>query len=480
MLLETSRASKRGLRCSSLRLRPLSKVSGPWLGGVDADRTVQLYPSASGAQAAAGSLFPRVHPPTGGGLLMKTRGCVAPWAPGPRSALDGLPSSKEVRLGMTKILYVGIDVASRSNTAQWVDPTGHAIGKPWTFPNTLPGAQALEARLAEVLQQGAYAHVKIGLEATAFYDWHLADYLAASTVLRPWQPAVSRLNALRVARFRTAADEPDKTDRVDAAVIADFLRVGRNLPAPHVSGDPYLPLKRLTRYRFHLVGTLVRETNHFLTHLFLQCSGLAQAPPLGRPLGATGCALIEDFPSAEALAALPLEELMAFLIQQGKNRFPDPAQMAQRVQQAARESYRLRPALARSEHFILANLIRTIRALKASLKEINKAIGEELAAFPNTLTTLPGVGPVLAAGILAELGDIRRFARDDQVAKLAGLVWKRHQSGQFEAQEPSDGCLGQQVPALLPGRSGQRIADARCVVSRLLCGQIPGGPETPT
>lgn len=360
---------------------------------------------------------------------------MAPWAPGPRSALDGLPSRKEVSLNMTKTLYVGIDVASRLNTAHWVDPTGQALGKPWTFPNTLPGAQALETRLAEVLKQGAYAHVKIGLEATAFYDWHLADALAASALLRPWHPEVYRLNALRISRFRKAAEEPDKTDRVDAAVIADFLRVGRNLPAPHVSGDPYLPLKRLTRYRFHLVGTLVRETNHLLTHLFLQCSGLAQANPLGRPLGATGCALIEAFPSVEALATLPLEALVAFLVQQGKNRFPDPAQMAQRVQQAARESYRLRPELARSEHFILANLLRNIRALKASLKEINKAIAEELAAFPNTLTTLPGVGPVLAAGILAELGDIRRFASDDQVAKLAGLVWKRHQSGQFEAQD---------------------------------------------
>ncbi|MBI3989798.1 MAG: IS110 family transposase [candidate division NC10 bacterium] len=193
------------------------------------------------------------------------------------------------------------------------------------------------------------------------------------------------------------------------------------MPAPHVSGDPYLPLKRLTRYRFHVVGSLVRESSHFLTHLFLQCSGLAQANPLGRPLGATGCALIEDFPSAEALAALPVEDLVTFLIQQGKNRFPDPAGMAQRVQQAARESYRLRPELARSEHFILANLIRTIRALKASLKEINKAIADELVAFPNTLTTLPGVGPVLAAGILAEVGDIQRFASDDQLAKLAGL-----------------------------------------------------------
>jgi len=336
---------------------------------------------------------------------------------------------------MSQTLFVGIDVASQTFAYQLMGEKGEPLGKVKTLPNTPAGAQSLEEHLVAVLTQGGYGQLKIGLEATAFYDWHLADYLAASVALRPWHHKVYRLNALRVSRFRKAADEVDKTDQVDAAVIADFLRVGRNLPAPHVSGDPYLPLKRLTRYRFHLVGTLVRETSHFLTHLFLQCSGLSQQNPLGRPLGATGCALIEEFASAEAIAALPLEELVAFLIQQGKNRFPNPAQMAQRVQQAARESYRLRPELARSEHFILATLIRTIRALKATLKELNQAIAQELAAFPNTLTTLPGVGPVLAAGILAEIGNIQCFASDDQVAKLAGLVWKRHQSGKFEAQD---------------------------------------------
>jgi len=251
------------------------------------------------------------------------------------------------------------------------------------------------------------------MEATAFYDWHLADFLAASPRLAPWQPRVFRLNALRVSRFRKSSGEVNKTDRVDASVIADFVQLGRNLPAPHITADPYLPMKRLTRYRFHLVGTLIREVNHFLTHLFLQCSGLSQQNPLGRPLGATGSALIENFLSPEEIINQSVEDLVAFLIKQGKNRFPDPTALAHRIQQAARESYRLRPELARSEHLILANLIRNTRALKTSLKDINSAIADEIKAFPNTLTTLPGVGPVYSAGILAEIGDIHRISSDD-------------------------------------------------------------------
>jgi len=349
--------------------------------------------------------------------------------------LNLLTTGKEVIPINTRTLYVGIDVASQSFTTQLMDGSGGGVGKIQEFPNRPQGATALEDLLHEHLTQGNYKRLMVGMEATSFYDWHLADFLASSPRLSAWHPQVFRLNALRVSSFRKSAGEVDKTDRIDAAVIADFVRLGRNLPAPHLSEDPYLPLRHLTRYRFHLVGTLIREVGHFITHLFLKCSGLAQQNPLGRPLSTTGSALIEEFFSPEEIVNQPMEDLVAFLNKHGKNRFSDATTLAHKIQQAARESYRLRPELARSEHFILANLTRNIRVLKASLKEINRAIAEEIQAFPNTLTTLPGVGPVYSAGILAEIGDIHRISSDDAIAKMAGLVWGRHQSGKFEAQD---------------------------------------------
>jgi transposase len=372
-----------------------------------------------------------VHPLRGEATADEKRGCTASFAWDLGSPLQ---IRKEVKK-MSKTLFVGIDISSQSFTYQLTQEDGERIGKVKDLTNTPAGAKALEELLFFILTQHGYEGLKVGLEATAFYDWHLADYLAGSDLLKLWHPQVYRLNALRVSRFRKASGEVDKTDWVDCSIIADFVRLGRNLPAPHISHDPYLPLKRLTRYRFHLVGTLIRETGHFLTHLFLQSSGLSQQNPLRHPTHTTGQALINEFLSAEQIAQCPLEDLARFLITHGKNRFPDPQLMAKKIQQAARESYRLRPELARSEHFILANLARNIRALKDSLKEINKAIAEEISAFSNTLTTLPGVGPVLSAGILAEIGDIQRFPDDDAIAKMAGLVWGRHQSGDFEAED---------------------------------------------
>jgi transposase len=46
----------------------------------------------------------------------------------------------------------------------------------------------------------------------------------------------------------------------------------------------------------------------------------------------------------------------------------------------------------------------------------------------NLLRSVPGIGGITAAGILAELGDIRRFHRLDELASLVGLVPGIYQS----------------------------------------------------
>ena len=52
----------------------------------------------------------------------------------------------------------------------------------------------------------------------------------------------------------------------------------------------------------------------------------------------------------------------------------------------------------------------------------------------NVLISIPGIGPVISAGIMAEIGDINRFPSQSQLGKYAGLAWRQHQSGDFEAE----------------------------------------------
>jgi transposase len=78
-----------------------------------------------------------------------------------------------------------------------------------------------------------------------------------------------------------------------------------------------------------------------------------------------------------------------------------------------------------------------VRFFERQIKTVDKAIERELAGFPQApvLLSIPGFGPVFTAGILAEVQDVCRFASDDPLAKLAGLVWKKHQSGDFVGEE---------------------------------------------
>ena len=59
-----------------------------------------------------------------------------------------------------------------------------------------------------------------------------------------------------------------------------------------------------------------------------------------------------------------------------------------------------------------------IRALDARLK----AIEAEIAALVTTLTSMYGIGPVIAGRILAETGDISRFATKDKFASYNGTA----------------------------------------------------------
>lgn len=125
--------------------------------------------------------------------------------------------------------------------------------------------------------------------------------------------------------------------------------------------------------------------------------------------------------------------LQLSLIRKGRN-FADPAAKAKAIQIAARNSYRLPITVNNSVNQATSVCIATMRALEKQIKVLDKQIEQIFAIIPNTLTSVPGIGKVYSAGIIAEIGDINRFQSQAFVAKYAGLVWKRHQSGEFEAQ----------------------------------------------
>jgi transposase len=329
---------------------------------------------------------------------------------------------------------VGLDVSQMEARVCFLLADGAEPQSRWTMPNTQPGADALAADLAALCQLHQIAQLRIGVEATGLLWWHLAAALKDAPILLPYVPQIYALNPQLVHTFRANFGALPKSDHADAFLIAERIRYGRQLPAPYQLDARYAPLQRLTRFRCHLVQNLAREKSYFLSFLFLTFSTYGQVDPFGDPFGATSCAVLEEFTTDE-LALHSLDDLATYLQEHGRGRFTDPAALAATLQRAARDSYRLDKVLAEPLRLVLATTLATIRTLQQQLKAIDKTIAQELATIPQTLSTVPGLGPVWTAGLIAELGDISRFDDDGAIAQYAGLTWETYQSGGFQADD---------------------------------------------
>lgn len=332
---------------------------------------------------------------------------------------------------MPNPLLVGIDVSSGDNRVRLLDSSGNSISK-FSVPNNYQGAKILVSKIVSAMTSNRFDSLVIGLEATSVYGEPLVLFLKQDADISPFKPSIHVLNPKQVNAFKKAFPELPKTDDVDAWVIAENLRFGRINQEVYMD-DRILALRKLTRARYYTARNLTREKNHFLNTLFLKFSSLAQEKIFADRFGATSLAIVEEFLSVDEIAYMPIEELSAFVNEKGKGKFDAPEDIAKLIQKAARSSYRLPKTVNDSVNQILAISLVSIRTLKDQLKLFDKAIEEQMKVIPNTLTSVKGIGPVYAAGIIAEIGDIHRFKNQAALAKFGGLCWSKYQSGKYTA-----------------------------------------------
>lgn len=200
----------------------------------------------------------------------------------------------------------------------------------------------------------------------------------------------------------------------------------------------YLPLRTLTRYRYHLIGELARVKSYCLSLVYLKATGYAdkETKPFSNPFGATSQTVLREFATLDEIANMPLDELVEWLDVKGKRRFPNPETNARKLQQVAADAYRLPEAWAAVIHDVISLNLRHIALLENLIGRVETAIEQQMAPIPHTLNTIPGIGPVFAAGIIAEIGGLARFDFNEaRVASYAGLRWPRSQSDEFEAED---------------------------------------------
>jgi len=205
---------------------------------------------------------------------------------------------------------------------------------------------------------------EVVVEATSSYEWFFE-------LLEPW---AMRLVLAHPRKLRVIAESTRKTDKIDAHVLAEFLALDM-IPQAH------RPSPRVRQHR-----ALVRQ-RHFLQ----------------RRITAAKCKVRHVLARYNA-------DIQSLFTREGR-------------------TYLTQQPLSGADRFVVEQLLATLDHHTQLLAAITRQLREFARSAPiaerearEVLAKIPGVGAVTADIVLAELGDLRRFKNQRQVAAYAGLV----------------------------------------------------------
>lgn len=316
--------------------------------------------------------------------------------------------------------FIGIDIAKEFHVAAVVDGHGSPVGD-FSFLNDAAGFALLAEWLAGLGLNPSNAVVC--MESTGHYHRLLLHRLRSDG----WRVAV--VNPVRTDAFRRVRSvRRTKTDLVDAYLIADFLRVERPEPVAQTPGG-LSDLRRLTRLRSELVKHRTALKNRMAAAVDVLFPELP--PHLGGLWSASCRKVLELWPDPMELALVPEEELAEVLrsSSRGRRGLGD----ARTVQSVAKCTIgRCDPCAA----FEVRSILRSVASLDEEIKRLDLECQRILkTSDAAVLLTVPGLGPVLASSIAAEVGDARLFRRANSMMAFAGMDATKCQSGKFESSE---------------------------------------------
>ena len=255
-------------------------------------------------------------------------------------------------------------------------------------------------------------NVKVGLEATGHYHLNLLGYLLDKGL------HTCLINPLQTSLFRKSLSfRKTKTDTVDARAIARLLMSDQTLQPYSLTSYQNEELKSLTRYRADKVrerAKLKSSLSRLVVILF---------PELEKLVPTLHMATVYD---ASLIASAHLTRLSHLFSDSSKGHYGK--EKAIEVREAARHSI---GAVFPAKSLELRHTIEHIRFLDAEINEIEVQIFALLDKDPPKMLAIPGMGPRMAAVIVAEVGDFKRFSSPDKLLAYAGLSPTTYQSDQL-------------------------------------------------
>ena len=308
--------------------------------------------------------------------------------------------------------FIGIDISKYKHDCCIISAADQKVVSKVTIKNNKAGFDEL---LTIINSLSNPEDIRIGFESTAHYALNLELFLENSLL------TFMEVNPVLISEYKKSKTlRRTKTDSVDCESIARWLMTVEY--KPHSKGFYHAySLKSLTRLRDKLIRQrsfyLVKITN-VLDHTFPEFK-----PFFNERLSKTALYLLENYGSAEKMARMnsaSYEKLRS--VSRGKF---SPQQFL-RLKELAANTVGVNNSIFDVELNSLLSLYKSlVKEIDTIEKEINKLIEE---VHPHYMS-VPGIGPLSAAVIYSEYGDISNFTNPGQMLAFAGIEPGINESG---------------------------------------------------
>ena len=219
-----------------------------------------------------------------------------------------------------------------------------------------------------------------------------------------------------------------KTDKLDPKSIAKTY-YSHSLHNSHKQETIYHELRELSRYYEDILVHLRKDKVAFRAQLDVVFPGYDTL--YDDLYGPVALAVIEKYPHPEMLQKKKINTVSKVIQSKTCHRQAMSDTMADKAIEYSKTIY----SGCDKDDIEVLTLQRFIKKLKEDMAEAERTIGEmiklvqELPDF-SIIKSIPGIGDNLAARIIAELGDMTRFKKKNELVAFAGLDPRISESGQ--------------------------------------------------
>ena len=313
---------------------------------------------------------------------------------------------------------VGIDIGKNHHEASIVSPEGKQIGRSLRFATTHKGADSL---MSFIFKNIGNSPCVFGMEATGHYWYPIYSFLKAKGY------TIYVINPIQSDSLRKMYIRQTKNDSIDSFLIAEVIRFGQ-FGTTSMADENILAMRQLCRYRDSVIS--------FRTEIKLRIGTIMEQifPEYEKQFSSlwvsTSMGILEKYLTPENIENAPIDELFEIIKDKSHNRLTRAKAIS--IKEAAADTFGIKIAQD-AFSFQLKQLIDRMNFLDKQIEALDCQILEYYEKFDCYLHTIPEIGIIGAATILAEIGDISRFKNSSSLIAFAGIDPTVRQSGEFNS-----------------------------------------------